>query len=57
MTQNQKNSENSWNKNYKNEFQDELSTEECVDTALEEYIKQAQDLWNDSCTSQRKTTK
>ena len=38
----------------KNEFQDELSTEDCVDKALEDYINQAQELWNDSCTSYRK---
>jgi len=34
-------------------YQDFLSTEDCVDNALEEYKKQAQELWNDSCTSHR----
>ncbi len=38
----------------KNEYQDVLSTEDCVDDALEEYKRQAQEIWNDSCTSVRK---
>ena len=38
----------------KNEYQDVLSTEDCVDNALEEYKRQAQEIWNDSCTSIRK---
>ena len=38
----------------KNEYQDVLSTEDCVDNALEEYKRQAQEIWNDSCTSVRK---
>ncbi len=38
----------------KNEYQDILSTEDCVIDALEEYKRQAQELWNDSCTSIRK---
>ena len=38
----------------KNEYQDVLSTEDCAIDALEEYKKQAQELWNDSCTSVRK---
>jgi|LakMenE01Jun11ns_1017448.scaffolds.fasta_scaffold9444489_1 hypothetical protein len=37
----------------KSDYQDILSTEDCVDNALEEYKKQAQELWNDSCTSHR----
>jgi hypothetical protein len=37
----------------KNEYQDVLSTEDCVIDALEEYKRQAQELWNDSCTSRR----
>lgn len=37
----------------KNEYQDVLSTEDCVDNALEEYKRQAQELWNDSCTTGR----
>ncbi len=37
----------------KSEFQDVLSTEDCVIDALEEYKRQAQDLWNDSCTTRR----
>jgi len=37
----------------KNEFQDVLSTEDCAIDALEEYKRQAQELWNDSCTSRR----
>ena len=37
----------------KDEFQDVLSTEDCVIDALEEYKRQAQELWNDSCTSRR----
>ena len=39
---------------YKNDYQDVLSTEDCVVDALDEYKKQAQELWNDSCTSIRK---
>jgi len=38
----------------KNEYQDVLSTEDCVDAALEDYKRQAQEIWNDSCTSVRK---
>ena len=38
----------------KNEYQDVLSTEDCAIDALEEYKKQEQELWNDSCTSVRK---
>lgn len=38
----------------KNEYQDVVSTEDCVDNALEDYKRQAQELWNDSCTSTRK---
>ncbi len=38
----------------KNEYQDVLSTEDCVDDALEEHKRQAQEIWNDSCTSVRK---
>ncbi len=38
----------------KNENQDVLSTEDCVLDALEEYKRQAQEIWNDSCTSPRK---
>lgn len=38
----------------KNEYQDVLNTEECVIDALEEYKRQAQEIWNDSCTSVRK---
>jgi len=37
----------------KSDYQDILSTEDCVVDALDEYKKQAQELWNDSCTSQR----
>jgi hypothetical protein len=36
------------------DYQDFLSTEDCVVDALDEYKKQAQELWNDSCTSIRK---
>jgi hypothetical protein len=36
-----------------NEYQDVLSTEDCFDD-IEQYKLQAQELWNDSCTSQRK---
>ena len=36
------------------DYQDVLSTEDCVVDALDEYKKQAQELWNDSCTSIRK---
>jgi hypothetical protein len=38
---------------FKDDYQDVLSTEDCVDNALEEYRKEAQELWNDSCTSNR----
>ena len=38
---------------FKDDYQDVLSTEDCVDNALEDYKKQAQELWNDSCTSHR----
>ena len=38
----------------KTDYQDVLSTEDCVEDALDEYRKQAQELWNDSCTSVRK---
>ncbi len=38
----------------KNEYQDIVSTEDCALDALEAYKKQAQQLWNDSCTSNRK---
>jgi hypothetical protein len=37
----------------KNDYQDILSTEDCIDD-LEKYKLEAQKLWNDSCTSQRK---
>jgi hypothetical protein len=37
----------------KNEYQDILSTEDCIDD-LEKYKLEAQELWNDSCTSHRK---
>jgi len=37
----------------KNEYQDILSTEDCIDD-LEQYKLEAQQLWNDSCTSHRK---
>lgn len=37
-----------------NEYQDILSTEDCAIDALEQYKMQAQELWNDSCTSHRK---
>ena len=37
----------------KNEYQDILSTEDCFDD-IEHYKLQAQELWNDSCTSHRK---
>ena len=37
-----------------NEYQDVLSTEDCAIDALEAYKKQAQEMWNDSCTSHRK---
>ena len=37
-----------------NEYQDVLSTEDCAIDALETYKKQAQEMWNDSCTSHRK---
>jgi len=59
----QKTFDNNWDKIFgkkdntgtdKNEYQDVLSTEDCVIDALDEYRKQAQDLWNDSCTSVRK---
>lgn len=46
--------ENNWDSIFKNDYQDELSTEDCVVDALDEYRKQAQELWNDSCTSVRK---
>ena len=39
---------------FKDDYQDVLSTEDCVVDALDEYKKQAQELWNDSCTSIRK---
>lgn len=39
----------------KNEYQDILSTEDAIiDVELEEYKRQAQDLWSDSCTTPRK---
>jgi hypothetical protein len=39
----------------KNEYQDILSTEDAiVDVDLEEYKRQAQEVWNDSCTAPRK---
>lgn len=38
----------------KNNYQDVLSTEDCALDALEEYKKQAQELWSDSCTTPRK---
>jgi hypothetical protein len=38
----------------KNEYQDILSTEDAVLDELEEYKRQAQEMWNDSCTAQRK---
>jgi hypothetical protein len=37
----------------KNDYQDILSTEDCIDD-LEQYKLEAQQLWNDSCTSHRK---
>jgi hypothetical protein len=46
---------NNWDAIFKkNNYQDVLSTEDCVIDALEEYKKQAQDLWSDSCTTPRK---
>ncbi len=59
----QKTFDNNWDKIFKkenntgtdkNEYQDVLSTEDCVVDALEEYKRQVQELWNDSCTSIRK---
>jgi hypothetical protein len=38
----------------KNEYQDVLSTEDCMIDELEDYKRQAQEIWNDSCTSPRK---
>ena len=38
----------------KNEYQDILSTEDAVLDELEQYRKQAQELWSDSCTTPRK---
>ena len=46
--------DDNWDKIFKNDHQDVLSTEDCAIDALEEYKKQAQELWNDSCTSHRK---
>jgi len=39
---------------FKDDYQDVLSTEDCVVDALDNDKKQAQELWNDSCTSTRK---
>ncbi len=59
----QKTFDNNWDRIFKkedntgtdkNDYQDVLSTEDCVVDALEEYKRQAQELWNDSCTSPRK---
>jgi hypothetical protein len=38
----------------KNEYQDILSTEDAVLDELEQYKRQAQEIWNDSCTAPRK---
>jgi hypothetical protein len=39
----------------KNEYQDILSTEDAIlDNDLEEYKRQAQEMWSDSCTTPRK---
>ena len=38
----------------KNEYQDILSTEDAILDELDEYKRQAQEIWNDSCTSPRK---
>jgi len=38
----------------KNEYQDILSTEDVVLDELEQYRKQAQEIWSDSCTTPRK---
>ena len=38
----------------KNEYQDILSTEDVVLDELEKYKRQAQEIWNDSCTAPRK---
>jgi hypothetical protein len=38
----------------KNDYQDILSTEDAILDELEQYKKQAQGLWNDSCTAPRK---
>ena len=46
---------NNWDAIFKkNNYQDVLSTEDCAVDALEEYKKQAQELWSDSCTTPRK---
>jgi hypothetical protein len=46
---------NNWDAIFKkNNYQDVLSTEDCAIDALEEYKKQAQELWSDSCTTPRK---
>ena len=46
---------NNWDAIFKkNNYQDVLSTEDCAVDALEEYKKQAQELWSDSCTTLRK---
>ncbi len=46
---------NNWDAIFKkNNYQDVLSTEDCALDALEEYKKQAQELWSDSCTTPRK---
>lgn len=51
----QKTFDDNWDRIFKkNDYQDVLSTEDCVIDALEEYKKQAQDLWSDSCTTPRK---
>ncbi len=47
--------DDNWDKIFKkNNYQDVLSTEDCAIDALEEYKKQAQELWSDSCTTPRK---
>jgi hypothetical protein len=51
----QKTFDDNWDKIFKkNNYQDVLSTEDCAIDALEEYKKQAQELWSDSCTTPRK---
>jgi hypothetical protein len=47
--------DSNWDRIFKkNNYQDVLSTEDCAIDALEEYKRQAQELWSDSCTTPRK---